>query len=706
MKNKLICLFLAVILLLGLCLPAAAAYTKMDFSDALVAYIKQGEGFSPQPFNDGTGWYIGYGCLIDPADYPNGITEPEAEALLRERMQSFADYVNNFCRKYDLSVTQGQFDAMCGMSYALGPAWLKAGNRLPDYLIAGIENYTDQQIASAFAAWCHVGGRVHPVALRRRIMEAKMFLDDDYSFTADGWNWLILDANGGSNQYSDVAVYRSGAPYGVLPEASRSGFWFAGWETESGAVLQPGDIVTANLNVRALWSTVPVEPPAPLPTETPDPEPTETPVPEPTDVPEPGTEGVFPDVPADAWFYDDVSALVSAGVVHGYDDGLFRPQDPVTWGQALKLLLLASGYPEQALEETEDDEPASHWASGYLRYAETKGFLAEGAVTDLDAPVTRNDLADLCAAALELTEAASPTPYADSSRDSVLKLYAAGIMQGSFEGEQRMFKGGDDITRAEICAVLVRVMDYVKENLILFAGYRIPVDHTLRPNPYDPDCFFVDNGRLYYDDGVTPVRCGIDVSEYQGEIDWAAVAADGIDFVMIRCGYRGYGKGGLNEDPYFRSNLAGAQANGLDAGVYFFSQALSVAEALEEAEYVLDLLADCTLSFPVAYDWEIVPHSGSRTRGYARRDVADFAVAFCEAVAAAGYRPLTYYNPSLAYLKLDLAKIQHYDGWLANYTERTEFRYDFQMWQYSSDGAVAGIKGRCDMNLCFTDLTV
>ena len=179
MKKQLFCLFLAATLLLGLCPAAMAAYSEMAFSDGLVEYIKQGEGFSPNAFNDGTGWYIGYGCLVNYGDYPNGITEPEADALLRERMQSFADYVNNFCRKYGVGVTQGQFDAMCGMSYALGPAWLTAGNRLPDYLIKGIDNYTDQQIASAMAAWCHVGGAVNTVALRRRIMEAKMFLDDD-----------------------------------------------------------------------------------------------------------------------------------------------------------------------------------------------------------------------------------------------------------------------------------------------------------------------------------------------------------------------------------------------------------------------------------------------------------------------------------------------------------------------------------------------
>ena len=701
-KRQIFPILLAAVLLLGLCPAVSAAYVEMTFSDELVAYIKQGEGFVSQPIYDSTGAYIGYGCLVNPADYPNGITEPEAEALLRERMQSFADYVNNFCKKYGVAVTQGQFDAMCGMSYALGPAWLQKGNRLPDYLIGGIDNYTDQQIASAFAAWCHVGSSVNTVALRRRIMEAKMFLDDDYSFTADGWSWLILNADGGKNAQSDVAVYRSGEPYGTLPAASKSGMYFAGWQAPDGSVLAPEDVVSGNLNVKALWSSTPVEQPSvPEPTPEPSPAPEEPPAP-----PEPPAESVgtvFPDVPDGEWYTDYVAALVVAGVVNGYDDGYFYPKNSVTWGQALKLILLAAGYPEQEPTEVKEGEAPSHWASGYLSYAEKKAFVSKGSVTDLDAAITRNDMADLCAAALELTETASPNPYADSSRASVLKLFAAGIMEGSFEGEQRVFKGKNAITRAEICAVLVRVINYVEQNLILFGAYRIPIDFDLRFCSYDPDSFYTENGRTYYDDGVTAVRCGIDVSQYQSDIDWAAVAADGIDFAMLRCGYRGYSKGALSEDPYFRKNISEALANGLDVGVYFFSQALSEAEAREEAEYCLELIEGYDLRFPVVFDWEPVTNYGSRTRSWSGLDVADFAAAFCDTVAGAGYTPMVYFNLSLAYLNLDLAKIQNYANWLARYADTPDYPYDFQMWQYGSSGKVAGISGRCDMDIAFVD---
>ena len=142
MKKRLLCLLLMLTLLLTLCPAAYAAPDDLRFSDSLVAFIKEGEGFRAEPYGGPGGWYIGYGCACDPADYPYPITEAEAEALLRSKMESFANSVRSFLKKYGASVTQSQFDAMCAMSYALGPAWLNPGNRLPSYIINGISNYT------------------------------------------------------------------------------------------------------------------------------------------------------------------------------------------------------------------------------------------------------------------------------------------------------------------------------------------------------------------------------------------------------------------------------------------------------------------------------------------------------------------------------------------------------------------------------------
>lgn len=679
MKQKLLSALLATALLVSLAAPSRAAAQTMAFSDALVTYIKNGEGFRAKPYSDGTGWYIGYGVACGQYDYPNGITESEADALLRQKMQLFADAVNAFLTRYGVAVTQGQFDAMCGLSYNIGTSWLNARNRLPGYLIDGIENHSAREIADAIGVYCHVGSSVYEPLLRRRVAELKMFLSDDYSATADGWCWLILNANGGENADFDVALFPAGEPYGALPVPTRAGWYFAGWQTADGRVLKNGDTAGENLRVTALWSETPVEQPEPEPE------------------PEPDPDARFSDVATGDWFYDYVETLAAGGVVSGYPDGSFRPERDVTYGETLKLLLRSAGFAEQTAEDGE------HWAAAYLRYAVSRGYLAEGAVTDLDAPITRDAVADLTAAALELPSSAIASPYADSSRPSAIALYEAGIMQGSVDTGVRLFNGGDALRRSEVCVILCGVLDYVAENFVFVSGLRAPVDHSLRCNSYDTAAFRTEeNGRITYSGTDTTVRFGIDVSEHQGVIDWAAVAADGVEFAMIRCGWRGYGStAGLNEDKYFRANIEGALAAGLDVGVYFFSQALTEAEAREEAAYTLELIAGYELTFPVVFDWEQVAVRGSRTLSPDWAAVTDCTEVFCDAVAAAGYTPMTYFNMSMAYLRLDLFRLQKYHGWLAWYHEVPEYRYEYRMWQYGALTTVAGVKGLCDVNLLF-----
>lgn len=694
MKKRLLPLLLAAAMLLSLWPASLAAYAEMGFSDELVSYIKAGEGFMPNVYSDGTGWYIGYGTACGVGDYPNGITEPEAETLLREKMQLFADGVNGFLKKYDVAVTQGQFDAMCGLSYNLGTAWLDAGNRLPSYIISGAENYTDEEICSAFAVWCHVGGAVNTGLIARRIAEAKMFLYEDYSFTSDGWNWAVLDAGGGELPSGDVVCFKTGGTYGSLPTPTRSGYAFAGWYTSGGTLLTGDATVRENLFLTAHWAEESAAP------ETVPGEPEEDTAPETA----PEEDALFPDVSKGDWYYDYVSLLTSEGVVAGYPDGTFRPDDQVTYGQALKLVLLSAGYAEQQPVEARAGAKASHWASGYLAYAEEKEFVTPGAITDLDAPISRDEIADLCAAALEASKPAGmASPFADTERESVLALYNLGILEGSLENGRRLFKGGDPIKRSEICAVLCRTIEYVDKTLVLFAGCRIPINYDLELCRYDIECFRSEGGRVYYDSESVSVRYGIDVSEYQGQIDWAKVAADGIDFAMIRVGYRGYSQGKLNEDPYFRYNIENALKAGLDVGVYFFSQALNTEEALEEFNFMMERIEGYEITFPVVFDWESISVKGARTYTYDIKAVDACIVAFCDAVAQAGYTPMTYFNPAMAYLKHDMTKLDKYDAWLANYAETPNYIYDYQMWQYSSSGQVDGINARVDMDIAFVD---
>ncbi len=683
MRKRVISLLLAVLLLAGLCPASAQAATEMTFSDGLVKYIKAGEGFMPTVYSDGTGWYIGYGCACGQYDYPGGITEAQADALLRQKMALFANEVNKFLDRNGITVTQGQFDAMCAMTYNLGTSWLAAGNKLPTMIINGAEKYSDEDIASAFAAWCHIGTTVSEPLLRRRMAEAKMFLDGDYSGNADGWNWLICSGNGGSVERK-INCYKSGATYGTLPGATRAGYTLAGWETADGRTLRASDIVSADLYVSAKWAEG----------ENAEVQPSPSPEVKPEDKP----DSVFPDVVEEDWFYDFVVRLSEEKVISGYDDGSFRPGAYVTWAQALKMITISSGFPAKEAEEGE------HWAAGYLSFAEKKGYVPAGSVKNLDAEISRSDIARLMVKFLELDTASLPeNPFEDTSDPNVLALYAVGIFEGSVVDGKRYFKGADPIKRGEIAKVLCLGSDYVDEYFVCVAGDRARINFDLEMNPYDSSLFRYEGDRIVYDDPELDVRYGIDVSYYQNGIDWQKVAADGVDFAIIRVGYRGYTAGALNMDECFETNIKGALDAGLDVGVYFFSQAISAAEALEEAEYLLDAIDGYDLSYPVVFDWEPLFNYGSRTASYSGKVVTDCAVTFMERIAEAGYMPMMYYNKTMAYLKLDLERLEDYEIWLAQYAVPSpDYIYDFDMWQYGT-AAVDGIDGEVDVNISFKD---
>lgn len=220
-------------------------------------------------------------------------------------------------------------------------------------------------------------------------------------------------------------------------------------------------------------------------------------------------------------------------------------------------------------------------------------------------------------------------------------------------------------------------------------------------NPYDREDFTVDQrGRVVYERDGRRAKTGIDVSVYQQEIDWQAVAADGVEFAILRLGYRGYTEGGLIMDGSFAANLQGAKDAGLEVGVYFFSQAVTPEEAEAEADFVIDALGGCELSYPVAFDWE--PITGSqeaRTNGLTGETLTQCAAAFCARIREAGYEPAVYFNQDLGYLRYDLREVEDSVLWLAEYDAVPDFYYYFDLWQYTHTGTVAGIEGNVDLNL-------
>ena len=187
------------------------------------------------------------------------------------------------------------------------------------------------------------------------------------------------------------------------------------------------------------------------------------------------------------------------------------------------------------------------------------------------------------------------------------------------------------------------------------------------------------------------------------------MAASGVDFAMIRAGYRGYYNPTLNKDTYFDYNIQQALANGLEVGVYFFSQAITVEEAQQEAYLLLEWIRDYNITYPVVFDWESVNDEDSRTKDTDGETVTKCALAFCKIIEDAGYLPMTYGSPSKIYAGgIQLEYLQNYPFWLAHYTKDwtpSSFRYHYDMWQYSSTGSVPGIEGNVDLDLCLTDFS-
>ena len=249
---------------------------------------------------------------------------------------------------------------------------------------------------------------------------------------------------------------------------------------------------------------------------------------------------------------------------------------------------------------------------------------------------------------------------------------------------------------------------------ILYSGKEIPVYEERDPlRLYEGD-FHWENGRLVYDGRAFKTRFGIDVSAYQnrasGEsktIDWDAVRDDGVDFVMVRVGYRGTGQAGtLNQDEFYAQNIDGAMAAGLETGVYFFAQAITMEEAIEEADFVIELLRDHEIDGPVAYDWEM--HDSSyRVYGTSPEMATACAVAFCNRIEEAGYEAMVYAGQYVSYIKYDQGAISPYLSWYPEYKSASSeklyptFYYQMDYWQFSSNCSVDGIGGRVDGNLQF-----
>ncbi len=226
-----------------------------------------------------------------------------------------------------------------------------------------------------------------------------------------------------------------------------------------------------------------------------------------------------------------------------------------------------------------------------------------------------------------------------------------------------------------------------------------PENPTIPPdrNPYDRFDFQYDRNNYLKLQNLTSYA-GVDVSAHQGYIDWEKVKASGIDFAIVRLGYRGYESGKLVEDKYAVKNLEGARDAGLRVGAYFFSQALNIKEVDQEIDFMLEILGERYLDMPIVLDWEI-PSNSARTRDMDGRTLTDMQLHFCQTMQDKGYQPMVYFNWHQSENMYVLHELEDYPFWLALYQDRMTYPWEVEMWQWTQTGRVPGIAGNVDINV-------
>ena len=250
---------------------------------------------------------------------------------------------------------------------------------------------------------------------------------------------------------------------------------------------------------------------------------------------------------------------------------------------------------------------------------------------------------------------------------------------------------------------------------LTYSNQQIPIYAGVERNRVSQGDFMWDPDRpdrLIYTGDYYRTRFGIDVSAYQNRastnntIDWEAAKADGVEFAMVRIGLRGYGSGSIMEDAFYAQNIDGAMAAGIETGVYFFAQAITVEEAIEEAEFVLSLLEGHEISGPVAYDWEM-HDSTYRVYGTTPEMATACAIAFCKRIEEAGYKAMVYSGQYVSYIKYDMGALAPYLSWYPEYKSSSSSKlyptlyYQMDYWQFSSSCSIDGIGGRVDANIQF-----
>ena len=322
----------------------------------------------------------------------------------------------------------------------------------------------------------------------------------------------------------------------------------------------------------------------------------------------------------------------------------------------------------------------------------------------------QNNANDLAAAAEagSQTEESTQEVVKTYTQEEVDALIAEAKQQAEDEEENKILSGiRDGLTSGTTMVETLRPY-YPNELVVVSNGTFnfVPIRDDLQKNDYVLENLnILEYGEVQYmQDGQVVSHKGIDVSKHQGNIDWTKVAADGVEFAFIRVGLRGYGTEGKRvEDEYFEQNVKGALQAGIKVGVYFYSQAITDEELLEEANLVLEKVKPYNIELPIVFDVEKVSGGKGRANELSVEERTRLTALFCQTIQDAGYKPMIYHNMEMGTLMLDLGQLEQYDKWFAYYNDDLYYPYAYKVWQYSEKGAVDGINEEVDLNIWFGD---
>ena len=409
-----------------------------------------------------------------------------------------------------------------------------------------------------------------------------------------------------------------------------------------------------------------------------------------------------------------VAEFTARGWLNDSTDGRFRPTDPITRAEIVHLfsnmIQLLIQTPGTYSENVDGSVMISSTDGATLTHMTVTGDLilapgVTGPVT-LDSVTVGGTVRNLSAVEpLIVNDPAQP----EDPETPVIPVDPENPDQTEDPGTSETPDNPDAIQPSEVYTPGVTTGETIG-----YDGKQIPVYADRPKSQFAQGDFVWEDDRLAYVGNDFSTRFGVDVSAYQNRategqvIDWNAARNDGVEFAMVRVGLRGYSSGAIVEDAFWEQNVRGALEAGIETGVYFFAQAITVEEAIEEADYVISLLdrLDVELTGPVAYDWEM-HDSTYRVYGTTPEMATACAAAFCQRIAEAGYTPMVYAGQYVSYIKYDQGALAPYLSWYPEYKSASSenlyptLYYHMDYWQFSSSCTVDGIGGRVDANLQF-----